>query len=412
MNVSDPCFSTSSDMMTVDEAINFMLDKAEVLKRIEHIDTDKALKRVLASPLVSKVNVPPLDNSAMDGYAINTRDCVINGVTHLSISQRIPAGSIGRSLESGTAARIFTGAPVPKNANAVVIQENVKKEAGYIQFECATKAGDNIRKAGEDISVDEEILDSGIRLRPQELGLAASTGFAQLPVYKKLRIAIFSTGDELVAPGEELDNGKIYNSNRYTLTGLLASLDCDIVDLGTVPDQLEATINTLNAAAKQADLIIATGGVSVGEEDYIKAALDKLGQIDMWRINMKPGKPLAFGHVDNTPFIGLPGNPVSVFVTFCLFARPYLLKTQGASNIMPKQLIVKAGFDWNQTGPRREYVRARLMPGTNVVEIYPKQGSGVLSSVVWAEGLVEIPENSTIKKGDDVSYLSFADLLS
>ena len=412
MTNSESCCASGSSLMAVDEAINFLLERAIITTAIETIKTEDALGRVLAESLTSKIDVPPLDNSAMDGYALSTNDIASDGKTELPVSQRIAAGSTGAPLKPGTAARIFTGAPVPDNADAVVMQERCEQKDNNVLIKGVVNVGDNIRKAGGDIAAGDTILEPGVKLRPQELGLAASIGFAELTVYKKLRVAIFSTGNELILPGEPADDSKIYNSNRYTLIGLLKSANCDIVDLGTVPDQLQATLDTLNSASAKADLIITTGGVSVGEEDYIKAALDKLGQVEMWRVAMKPGKPVAFGHVKDTPFIGLPGNPVAVFVTFCLFARPYLLKTQGVSNIMPKQLKVKAGFDWNRAGPRREYARAQLQLDIMTATLYPKQGSGVLSSVAWADGLVEIPENSTIKKGDDVTYLSFSDLLS
>ena len=412
MTTSNSCCGSGQGLMTVDDAIDFILKKATTTSAIENIKTEDALDRVLAEPLVSRINVPPLDNSAMDGYALSVSDMNADGETRLPVSQRIPAGTIGKPLKPGTAARIFTGAPIPDNADAVVMQERCEQTGDDVLIKATVSAGDNIRNAGGDIATGDTILKPGVKLRPQELGLAASIGFAELAVYKKLRVAIFSTGDELVLPGEPASDGKIYNSNRYTLMGLLKSVNCDIVDLGTVPDQLQATLDTLNSGTAKADIIITTGGVSVGEEDYVKAALDKLGQVDMWRVAMKPGKPVAFGHVKDTPFIGLPGNPVAVFVTFCLFARPYLLKTQGMTRVRPKRLKVKAGFDWNRAGPRREYARAQLQPDIMTAALYPKQGSGVLSSVAWADGLVEIPENSTVKNGDEVSYLSFSDLLS
>lgn len=412
MTASNTRCSTGQDLMTVDDAIKLMLENAKPTSAIENVRTEYALGRILAEPLASMVNVPPLDNSAMDGYALSVSDITADAETHLPVSQRIPAGVVGEPLKPGTAARIFTGAPIPDNADAVVMQERCEQAGDDVVIRADISAGDNIRKSGEDIAIGETILEPGTRLRPQELGLAASVGFAELPVFRKLRVAVFSTGDELVLPGQPLGDGKIYNSNRYTLMGLLRSLGCDIIDMGTVADQLQATVDTLTEAANQADIIITSGGVSVGEEDHVKAALEKLGKVNMWRVAMKPGKPVAFGQVKQTPFIGLPGNPVSVFVTFCLFARPYLLKTQGATNLFSTKIKLTAGFDWLRKGPRREYVRARILADGETVEIYPKQGSGVLSSVVWADGLAEIPENVTIKKGDDVNYLLFADLLS
>jgi molybdopterin molybdotransferase len=412
--MTDPCFSGKQKMLTVDEAIDYLIDQASPLTISESISTMTATGRVLAEPVIATVTVPPADNSAMDGYAIRVEDLLQS--TILPVSQRIPAGATAEPLRAGTAARIFTGAPVPENADAVIMQERcVQDDQGNVTINHQPKAGENIRRAGEDIKPGTVILEKGARLRPQDIGLAASVGAATLDVFKKLRVAIFSTGDELVEPGDVLPAGKIYNSNRYTMTGMLERLGCDIIDLGTIEDTLDATMTALTQAAESADVIMTSGGVSVGEEDYIKAALEKLGNVSMWRVAMKPGKPVAYGRVAETPFIGLPGNPVSVFSTFCLFARPYLLKSMGISEgLTARPFPVTAGFDWLKSGPRREFIRVRLecdAKGGLIADYYPAQGSGILTSTVWADGLVMIPENTTVSKGDTVSYLSFNELL-
>ena len=411
----DPCCSSSSNMLSVEEAIEYLLSRADIKPESEQVELKQALGRVLAVDQSSPVFVPPADNSAMDGYAVNTKDFASGGDKRLPVTQRIPAGTRGKTLVPGTAARIFTGAPVPDGADAIVMQELTEKDGDCIVVKAIPRKGDHIRKRGEDISTGDRILSAGQKLRPQELGLAASVGIGELPIYRKLKIAIFSTGDELVTPGNPLGEGQIYNSNLYTLTGMVQALNCDIIDLGTVPDNLDSTKKVLQEAQASADIIVTSGGVSVGEEDYVKAAIEELGSLDMWRVAMKPGKPLAFGRIGNTPFIGLPGNPVSVFVTFCLFARPYILKCQGASDVLPNRYIVTAGFDWHKPGPRREFLRANLEidnQGHARASIYPHQGSGVLSSAVWANGLVEISNQKPVSAGDLVSFIPFTEIFA
>ena len=386
-----------SAMLTVDEALTHLLGQANVVNEVEEIDTLRALGRILAASQISPLTVPPLDNSAMDGYAVRVVDLRSDGTTHLPVSQRIAAGQVGVPLAAGTAARIFTGAPIPPGADAVVMQENCTMEETHVVVNYSPKSGESIRRAGEDILTGGMILSAGTRLGPGEMGLAASVGLARLPVYQKLRVATFYTGDELVMPGESLKPGQIYNSNRYALAGLLQGMSCDQTDLGIVPDNLEATVKILRQAAEHADLIITSGGVSVGEEDHVKAAVQQVGTLDMWRIAMKPGKPLAFGSVGQADFIGLPGNPVSTFVTFCLFVRPFILRRQGVQQVSPPIFNVRAEFDWLKPGNRREYVRAKLRRAANgeiSAEIYANQSSGVLTSVVWGDGLVEIVENT------------------
>jgi len=401
-------------MLNADEALEQLLGHARPIAEVEHIHTTHALGRVLAQALVSTVTVPPLDNSAMDGYAVACADFKPGEEARLKVGQRIPAGSVGHALEPGTAARIFTGAPVPPGADAVVMQEDCTVEGDEVIFRAMPKPGANIRRAGEDIAAGSEVLPAGVRMRPQEMGLIASIGLAEVLVYRKLRVALFFTGDEIVMPGETLEVGEIYNSNRYTLLGLLEGMGCRVADFGIVPDSLEATVEVLKQAWHEADLIVTSGGVSVGEEDHVKAAVETLGNLDMWKVAMKPGKPIAHGTVQGTPFIGLPGNPVSAFATFCLFVRPYILRCQGGETVTPRSYLLPAAFDWTKVGNRREFVRARLEPqadGAPAVVIYPNQGSGVLTSAVWGEGLAEIREGTAVARGDRIKFTPFTELL-
>ncbi len=409
----------SPGLISVEQALEKVLAQASPVEQVEQVNILHALNRVLAEDLHSTIDVPGYDNSAMDGYAVRSEDCQTSG-SDLPVSQRIAAGQVGTFLEPGTAARIFTGAPVPEGADAIVMQEMCeqhdeaqleKNQGGRVIINTVVKAGANIRSAGEDIARGNTVLKAGKRLRPQELGLLASVGLAEIKVKRKLKVATFFTGDEIITPGQALADGQIYNSNRYTLTGLLQAMDCEIVDLGIVPDTLEATLEVLEQAASGADLVITSGGVSVGEEDYVRIALQKLGELTMWRIAMKPGKPVAFGKVKNALFMGLPGNPVSVFVTFLLFARALILKLQGAEDCLVKRVSVIADFDWPEI-KRQEYLRVRLVEKDKqtVAQLFPHQGSGVLSSASWADGLIEVFIGQQIKQGDKVSYLPFEGL--
>jgi len=403
-----------ADLLSMDDALDHMLRAARPVTEVEHVLSSTALGRVLAESQVSAIAVPPLDNSAMDGYAVRAAELNAGGDTRLPVSQRIAAGSVGEALAVGTAARIFTGAPIPPGADAVVMQEHTTAQGSEVVIHKSVAAGTNVRRAGEDIAVGATVLAAGTRLAAQHLGLAASIGIARLPVYRRLRVATFFTGDELVAPGEPLGPGQIYNSNRYTLNGLLQALGCEVLDLGTVPDDLEATVGVLDEAARHADLVVTSGGMSVGEEDYVKAAVERRGKLDMWRIAVKPGKPLAFGQVGKAAFIGLPGNPVSVFVTFCLFARPFVLRMQGAAEVAPLSYWIEADFDWLRPDPRREFLRARLNrdgSGKTSATLFPHQGSGVLTSTVWGDGLVDVPPGSAIARGQWVRFLPFAELV-
>jgi molybdopterin molybdotransferase len=411
MNSCDP---PQVPLVSYDDALRSLLNKVSATEMVENKPLLEALSRILAQSIQSSINVPPADNSAMDGYAINTADIATAGTTKLRVSQRIAAGDTGQTLKPGTAARIFTGAPIPSGANAVIMQEQVEAIADTIEFEVRPSEQQNIRLAGNDIKIDDKILDQGCLLRPQALGLAASIGLQSLPVYQKIRVGIFFTGDELVEPGEALAPGKIYDSNRYTLHGMLQKLGCDIVDLGLVGDTLDATKTAMLEATDKADLVVTCGGVSVGEEDHVRIAIEQLGDLHLWRLAIKPGKPLAFGKINQTPFIGLPGNPVSVFATFMLFVSPVIKTLQGRYWQKPTAIPVTAGFDWPKPDSRREFLRARLEQDEDlalVARIYPNQDSGVLTSTAWAQGFVEIAEGATVKTGDEVNYLPFSEFL-
>jgi molybdopterin molybdotransferase len=400
-------------LMPVQEALDFLLAAARAVDGVEDVDTLSANGRVLAADQVSGLNVPSADNTQMDGYAVRAADCA-GGAATLRIAQRIPAGTVGQTLEPGTAARIFTGALIPEGADAVVMQEQCEADGDRVTVKHTPQPGEWIRRAGEDIVAGSVILPAGTRLRSQELGLAASVGLARLPVRRRVRVAVFFTGDELAMPGEPLAPGAIYNSNRFTLRGLLENLGCDISDYGIVPDSLQATRDTLRAAAAQHDLIITSGGVSVGEEDHIKPAVEAEGRLNMWQIAVKPGKPLAFGEVRRDEgaafFIGLPGNPVSSFITFLLFVRPFLLRLQGVTgDVAPQAIPLRADFDWPKPDRRNEFLRARINDAGGL-DLFPNQGSGVLTSTVWADGLVDNPPGRAIAKGDVVRFIPFAAL--
>ena len=369
----------------------------------------QANARVLATAVVSAIDVPPLDNSQMDGYAVRTVDLPAIPFT-LPVSQRIAAGQVGVALEPGTAARIFTGAPIPRGADAVIMQEKCNAVGDKVTLTERPPRGEAIRKAGIDIARGDVVLKPGVRLKPQHCALAASIGAARLSVFRRLRVATFFTGDELVMPGERLPPGRIYNSNRFMLRGLLELLGCEVNDLGIVPDDLQSTRAALVSAAANADLIISSGGVSVGEEDHVKPAVEAEGSLDLWQIAMKPGKPLAFGRVRDVPFIGLPGNPVSSFVTFVLFARPFVLQRQGRVEAL-RTIFMRADFDWLQSSRRREFMRARLNDNGGL-DIFPNQNSSVLTSVTWADGLIDNPSEHLIRAGDIVRFLPFSELLS
>jgi molybdopterin molybdotransferase len=395
-------------LLSVDEALERLLAAAHPVAETESIATLAAAGRVLAVAQRSTMNVPPMDNSAMDGYAVRVAD-LARPDSRLKVAQKIMAGSNGNPLAPGTAARIFTGAPIPAGADAVVMQEDCAQEGDEVVVKKVPARGEWIRLVGSDIRSGGEVLPAGLRLRPQDTGLAASVGIAALPVHRRVRVGLFFTGDELVMPGDPLSPGRIYNSNRFTLNGLANTFGCEVRDYGIVPDSLEATRAVLRRASAECDLIVTSGGVSVGEADFVKPAVEAEGELLMWRIAMKPGRPLAFGRVGNAAFIGLPGNPVSSFVTFLIFVRPFLLRLQGIDRVSPRTVAARADFDWSDPDIRREFLRARWN-ARGGLDLYPTQDSAVLTSTAWADGLVDNPPNHPIRPGDTVVFMPYSEL--
>ncbi|HUL91364.1 MAG TPA: gephyrin-like molybdotransferase Glp [Burkholderiales bacterium] len=395
-------------LLSVDEALERLLAGARPVAETESVPTLSAAGRVLSAAQRSTMNVPPMDNSAMDGYAVRLAD-LKGAEPRLRVAQKIMAGAVGGPLAAGTAARIFTGAPIPPGADAVVMQEHCAAEGDQIVVIEIPEPGEWIRLVGSDIRAGDVILPAGIRLRPQDTGLAASIGIASLPVFRRVRLGLFFTGDELVMPGDPLPPGRIYNSNRFTLNGLAHAFDCEVRDYGIVPDSLQATREVLRRAAAECDVIVTSGGVSVGDADFVKPAVEAEGELLMWRISMKPGRPLAFGRVARASFIGLPGNPVSSFVTFLIFVRPFLLKTQGIADVNPHSIQVRADFDWPEPDARREFLRVKWN-ARGGLDLYPTQDSAVLMSTAWADGLVDNPAGRAIRAGEMVTFMPYSEL--
>lgn len=415
MNTNDCCTEPGPGLNSLEDTLAYLLSQVPVITQTEQVSLQNAGKRVLAKALTSSISMPAWDNSAMDGYAIATSDLAAEGETNsLPISQRIPAGQVGEPLKAGSAARIFTGAPMPMGADAVVIQERCEVENDCVKFSATVQSGDNIRYAGEAFQQGDEVIPAGTILHPQHIGVAASVGLGSLTVVCKPRVAVFSTGDELVQPGGDLGEGQIFDSNKATFIALLQSLGCDLIDLGQIPDSLQATIDALAKASENADLILTSGGVSVGEEDYVKEAVETQGQLSLWKVAIRPGKPLAFGTVNNVPVIGVPGNPVALFVTFTVFVRPFLLRMMSVIDYQVPSFKVPIGFDWKKPDKRREFMRVKITQDenkTNVLEHYPSRSSGILNSVSWADGLAIIPENTELNRGDLVDFWPFTGLL-
>ena len=411
-------------LMSLDAALQALLTHVHPLTRFETVATLDADGRFLAQNVVSALQVPAFDNSSMDGYAVRSADVQHAGV-ELTVTQRIAAGHFGEALLPGQAARIFTGAPVPPGADAIVMQEQTEsvpdQETTRIRFLTTPKAGQWIRRSGEDVRVGDTVLKRGQKLGPAELGLAASLGLAHVQVMARPKVALFSTGDELVMPGDlapgDMRPGAIYNSNRFFLRALLQRMGCEVSDLGIVPDRRDATVAALQFAAEHHDLIVTSGGVSVGEEDHVKPAVQSLGELALWQIAMKPGKPFAYGHVrrDSLPgaahFVGLPGNPVSSFITFLLLVKPLILALQGSAAQPPVPYYLPAHFDLPKADKRREFLRVRRNDHGGL-DLFPNQSSGVLTSVVWGDGVVDNPAEKTIAHGDILNFWSFSEWLS
>ena len=400
--------------MPLDVATAQLLAAVTPIAEQEHVATLQADGRVLADNVVSHLHVPPQDNSSMDGYALRSAD-VADAHTVLQVTQRIAAGTVGVPLQPHTAARIFTGAPIPPDADAVVMQEDCTAQDSAITVNTIPLPGQWIRRAGEDVARGDVVLAKGQRLGPAELGLAASIGMAELTVLRRPRVALFSTGDELVMPGtvapQNMRPGAIYNSNRFFLSNLLKRLGCEVTDFGIVPDQRDATIQALKTASEAHDVILTSGGVSVGEEDHIKPAVQTLGHLDLWQIAIKPGKPFAHGKVGGAHFIGLPGNPVSSFVTFLLLVRPFLLRLQGVTDVTMPSMQLPAHFDWPRADKRQEFLRVRRN-AQGGLDLFANQSSGVLTSVVWGDGLVDTPAGRPILYGEMVRFISIAEALA
>lgn len=408
----------------LEDALAAVLAQAQPLPGAAFVDLLQADGRVLAADCIAPLQVPPLDNSAMDGYAVRSADVAQAG-TVLPVSQRIPAGQVGTALQVGTVARIFTGAPLPPGADAIVMQEDCTVlDDGRVRFDAVPQPGQFVRRAGQDIALGSTALQAGLRLTPAALGLAASLGLAQLPVARRPRVALFSTGDELALPGsiapQDLPPGHIFNSNRYVLASLLQRWGCEVVDGGILPDDRVATHAALAQAAQDCDLLVTSAGVSVGEEDHVRPVVEQLGALSLWKIAMKPGKPFAFGHVRRSSegktagqahFIGLPGNPVSSLITALVLLRPFVLALQGASVVQPPAHWLTADFEITQRDSRREFLRARRNAAGRL-ELFANQNSGVLTSTVWAEGLVDNPAQTLIARGDSVRFLPFSELLT
>jgi molybdopterin molybdotransferase len=410
-----PAPAPRQPLKPLDDALVELLGHAVPLGQHETVSSFDSDGRVLAQDVVAELDVPAHDNSSMDGYAVRSADW-LNAETVLQVNQRIAAGSSGTSLAAMSAARIFTGAPIPEGADAVVMQEDCTAvEPAGVCIAQQPKAGQWIRRRGEDVAAGRTVLFKGELLAPESIGLAASIGYAKLLVVAPVRVALFSTGDELVMPGEvaprDMKPGAIYNSNRFFLRALLMRLGCTVTDMGVVPDKLEATKAALAAASKSHDLVLTSGGVSVGEEDHIKPAVQALGQLNLWQIAIKPGKPFAYGKIDNAHFIGLPGNPVSSFVTFLLLVRPFIRKLQGATALAPESVASSAHFNWSRADKRREFLRAKRNSAGGL-DLFDNQSSGVLTSAVWADGLVDNPPGKTIAYGDVVQFIPFSSLMS
>lgn len=401
------CGCGGGNLRPVDEAIALLLERAPQAPAVEWVLLSAVLGRVLAEDQFAAIDLPAWDNSAMDGYALRAADVPAQGAT-LPLAGRIAAGEAGNApLPAGHAVRIFTGAPIPPGADTVVPQERC--EAGSAEVTVPpVQTGDHVRYRGEEIRRGEPLIEAGKRLRPQELGLLASVGIARVPVYRRLRVGLLSSGDELREPGEPLGPGKIYNANRYTLSGVLQSLGLDVQDYAVLVDELAASRDALSLAVSECDVLVSSGGVSVGEEDHLKNAIRELGELHLWRLAIQPGKPLAYGEIGGKPWLGLPGNPGAALITALVVMRPFLLRAQGVREVLPAPLTLPAGFAWPEPRSRRQYLRARLEAGR--VVLHPDQGSAMLRAASWADGLALVEIGQTLEAGQPVAFLPFAEL--
>jgi len=399
----------------IDTALKQLLPLLPLITEQESVLLEQAAGRILADDCMSPIDVPPHCNSAMDGYALNSADLGADAI-QLKITQRIAAGEVGAQLNSGEAARIFTGAPVPEGADAVVMQENCEVSGDVLSvLQQNVSPGENLRQAGDDIQAGALILAQGHRLKPQDIGLLASIGLKSVRVVRRLRVTLLTTGDELVQPGTKLKAGQIYNSNFFTLHALLEGLQIEVLDCGIVADDFEGTRQALIAAAAQSDCVITTGGVSVGEEDHVKAVVEQEGELELWKLAIKPGKPLACGKIATTQFFGLPGNPVSAFVTFALVVRPCLLRMLGGMQTVPNTFSVAAGFSAAASGERQEYLRCQLAQdadGVAALQALRNQSSGVAASLSQADGLGIVPPYTAVAIGDNLEFIPFSELLN
>jgi len=419
VQLTSDCFAFGGKLTRIDEALKSIVDSLSIKTETEQIALNRALNRILAEDVIASGNVPAENNSAVDGYSIFFDDLNKTGSTELPVIGKAAAGRpLNRIQKRGEAVRIFTGAVMPNGADpedpdTVLMQEDIKFENEKVIIPPGIKRGSNRRLLGEDIAAGTRVLEAGTRLRPQDIGLAAATGKVSLSVRKPLRVTVFSTGDEVIDPGEELARGKIYDSNRFTLLNLLTTLGCEVEDIGIIPDNPALIEKAVSSSSQQKDLIITSGGVSTGEEDHVKNFIEKTGELLFWRLAIKPGRPVALGRLKGTFFIGLPGNPVAAMVTFLQIARPIILHLSGARDIYPRPFIGRADFNYTKKPERKEFVRVKVREDEKeglVFRKYEKEGAGILSSLVFADGLVELPEDATkISKGDTVKYFPFSE---
>ena len=419
--LSDDCFAFGGALKPAAEALSHIKSSSQPITEIEYVPLSNATTRVLAKPVISNINVPPHDNSAVDGYAVYFEDLNPTKETRLTICGEASAGHpFNSTIRRGTTLRVFTGAALlqsdqVKGPDTIFMQEDCRKEGNEIIFPPGIKRGSNKRKIGEDINSGKKILTPGVRLRPQDIGIAAAAGLSELPVYRRLKVALFSTGDEIYEPGTKLPKGGVYDSNRYTIYNLIKSLGCIPNDLGILEDNEQKLEKAFKSAILDNDVLLTSGGMSTGREDHVKTVIEALGQLHFWRLAIRPGRPIALGQIRTVPFIGLPGNPVAVLVTFLLFARPLLLRLGGCTETEPNKYPVKIAFDYNKKKKRKEWIRVKLLRDAKnelILEKYSRDGAGILSSTVFADGLMEVEENTmNLKTGDLVNFIPFNELM-